>query len=107
LGVSPTDEELRIHRSVADGGIAGESLPLSETRGWLNKLLRANRVHEIYPKHAFEGMLGQFWIAAAHRSIEAGRPAAREFFRSRLAFRVGADECIRLLLHAARSSVRT
>jgi hypothetical protein len=51
----------------------------------LEKLLRSNEVHEIYPKRAFEQLLGQYWFASACRNLGAGRPAVTRFINSPLA----------------------
>jgi hypothetical protein len=48
-------------------------------------LLRSNEVHEIYPKRAFEQLLGQYWFASACRNLGAGRPAVTRFINSPLA----------------------
>jgi hypothetical protein len=73
----------------------------------LEKLLRSNEVHEIYPKRAFEQLLGQYWFASAYRNLAAGRPAVTRFIKSPLARCVGLGNRVRLVGHAAKRFVRS
>jgi glycosyltransferase involved in cell wall biosynthesis len=107
LGLTPTDEELFVHRWVAINWPAGEVLSQLDVGDWLGKLLRANEKHEIYPMPAFEQTLGRFWLATAYRTLGAARPALKVFMDSPLAHRVGIDERMRLLAHAAKCAIRT
>ncbi len=106
LGLTPTEEELFIHRWVSAGGPAGEILPLSDTGSWLEKLLHANEAHERYPRPDFEQLLGRFWLAAAYRNLAAGRPALTRFIGSPLARCVDWKNRARLVGHAAKRAVR-
>ena len=106
LGLTPTEEELFIHRWVSTGGPAGEILPLSDTGSWLEKLLHANEAHERYPRPDFEQLLGRFWLAAAYRNLAAGRPALTRFIGSPLARCVDWKNRARLVGHAAKRAVR-
>ena len=107
LRLTPTDEELFVHRWVVMDGPAGEALPQLDVGNWLVKLLRANEKHGIYPRSAFEKTLGQFWLATAYGALGAGRPALKAFMDSPLAHGVDFNKRIRLLAHAAKCSIRT
>jgi hypothetical protein len=107
LGLKPTEEELFIHRWVVAGGPRGEILPLSDMGNWLEKLLRSNEENGLYPRPAFEQLLGQYWLNAAYRNLAAGRPAVSRFIQSPLARCVALKNRIRLVAHAARRAVRS
>jgi glycosyltransferase involved in cell wall biosynthesis len=106
LGLTPTEEELFIHRWVITSGPSGEILPLSELGDWLEKLLRSNEAHGFYPRPTFERLLGQFWLKAAYRNLAAGQPAVSRFIHSPLARCVALKDRIRLVGHAAKRAVR-
>jgi glycosyltransferase involved in cell wall biosynthesis len=106
LGLIPTDEELFVHRWLALDRPAGEVQSQLDVGDWLEKLLRANEKHGIYPRLAFEQILGQFWLAATYRTLRAGRPALKTFMHSPLAHCVEFNKRIRLLGHAAKRAVR-
>jgi hypothetical protein len=106
LGLTPTEKELFIHRWVVAGGPSGEILPLSDLGNWLEELLRANDAHGLYPRPAFEQMLGQFWLNAAYRNLAAGRPTLSRFIHSPLARCIALKHRIRLVAHAARRALR-
>ena len=106
LGLTPTEEELFIHRWVVTCGPSDQILPLSELGNWLGKLLRSNEAHGFYPRPAFEQLLGQFWLKAAYRNLEAGHPALSRFSHSPLARSVALKDRIRLFGYAAKSVLR-
>ena len=106
LGLTPTEGELFVHRWVVAGGPSGEILPLSDLGNWLEKLLRANDAHGLYPRRDFEQMLGQYWLNAAYRNLAAGRPAVSRFIHSPLARCVSFQNRVRLIAHAARRALR-
>jgi glycosyltransferase involved in cell wall biosynthesis len=105
LGLTPTEEELVIHRQVVPGGATGEPPQLSRIRSWLEMLLRANEATGCYPTSAFERLLGKLWLSATYRTLAVGRPGLKEFFASPLARRVEIGERIRLLAHAKKQAV--
>ncbi len=106
LGLTPTEEELFIHRWVVTCGPIDQILSLSELGNWLEKLLRSNEAHGLYPRPAFEQLLGHFWLKAAYRNLEAGQPAISRFSHSPLARNVVLKDRIRLYGYAAKSALR-
>jgi len=106
LGLTPTDEQLSVHRWVAAGASTGEVLSLAETGNWLEELLRSNETHGIYARPAFEQLLGRFWLAAAYRNLAAGRSVLPRFINSPLARGVDLENRARLIGHAAKRVVR-
>jgi len=106
LGLTPTDEQLAVHRWVAAAGSIGEVLPLADAGNWLEELLRANERHRIYPRPVFEQLLGRFWLAAAYRNLAVGRSALSRFLHSPLARCVDLENRARLVGHAAKRAVR-
>jgi glycosyltransferase involved in cell wall biosynthesis len=107
LGLTPTEEDLFIHRQVSPNPLEGEDPPLSDTGSWLAELLRSNEEHGLYSRPAFEQLLGQFWLAAAYRNLAVGRPALTQFFHSPLARYVASKDRIRLVGHAGKRAVRS
>ena len=73
----------------------------------MEKLLRSNEAHGLYPRPAFEQLLGQFWLKAAYRNLAAGQPAVSRFTHSPLARSVALKDRIRLFGYAAKSALRT
>ncbi len=104
LGLTPSEKELFVHRWVATGAPAGETLHLRDVGAWLEKLLRANAERGVYPRDDFERLLGVFWLAAAYRSASCGRLEPVRFLRSPLARHVGFDQKIRWAAHAVKRS---
>ena len=72
----------------------------------MEKLLRSNETHGVYPRPDFEQLLGQFWLKAAYRNLAAGHPALSRFSHSPLARSVAVTDRIRLFGYAAKSAVR-
>jgi len=105
LGLTPSEEERFVHRWVATGRPAGEALDLQEVGAWLEKLLRANADRGVYPRDGFDHLLGVFWLAAAYRAVNCGRLEPARFLRSPLARRVGFDQKLRWVAHAAKRSM--
>jgi hypothetical protein len=73
----------------------------------VEKNLRSNEVREIYPKRAFEQLLGQYWFASAYRNLAAGSPAVTRFINSPRARCVDLGNRVRLVGHAAKRFVRS
>jgi hypothetical protein len=79
---------------------------MAETGNWLEELLRSNETHGIYPRPAFEQLLGRFWLSAAYRNLAVGRSTLPRFINSPLARCVGLENRARLVGHAAKRVVR-
>jgi hypothetical protein len=105
LGLDPSEEERFVHRWVATGVPAGKALHLQEVGAWLEKLIRANAEHAVYPRDVFERQLGAFWLAAAYRAVESGHPEPTRFLFSPLARRVDFNQKIRWVAHAVKRTV--
>jgi len=105
LGLVPAEEDLYVHRRIAAGEGAGEILHLRDVGAWLEKLLRANAEHGVYPRDVFERQLCGFWLASAYRAVESGRPEPACFLFSPLTRRVDFNQKIRWVAHAVKRSV--
>jgi len=105
LGLTPSEEELSVHRWVATGRPAGEALRLRDVGAWLEKLLRANADRGVYPRADFERLLGEFWLATAYRAVGCGRLEPARFLRSPLARHVGLDQKVRWVAHGVKRSM--
>jgi len=105
LGLTPSEVELFVHRSVATRRAAGEALRLSDVGAWLEKLLLENADRGVDQRADFQRLLGEFWLANAYRAAASGRVEPIRFLRSPLARHVDPSRRLRWLAHALKRKV--
>ncbi len=105
LGLTPTEDELFVHRRLASGGTPAEALPFRAIEAWLEKLRRANLARGLYRREVFERQLGRYWLAAAYRALERGRLEPARFLFTPLARRIAFEQKIRWATHALKRTV--
>jgi glycosyltransferase involved in cell wall biosynthesis len=105
LGLTPSDDEHFVHRWIAMGGPQGEALQMCDVESWLGKLLLANANHSVYPRAAFERVLGDFWLMAAYRAVACGRFKPAVFLGSPLSRLVDFGDRMRWLAHGVKRRI--
>ncbi len=73
LGVTPTAQELELHRAIATWRFRPERGFLLQARAWLERLATANQARKAFPEPNFSRLLGQRWFQACNAACGAGR----------------------------------
>jgi len=84
LGISPSEEELKIHRT--NFGYSGENVEnfLQSREAWLEKLINQNRQAKIYPEKLFEKVVAEKWLESCDANARLGLETWKIFRRSPL-----------------------
>ena len=84
LGISPTEEELSLHRSLAASNYEPSFFFIDRADSWLHKLCFANRQKMRYPGQAFDRMLADSWFDMCYNARALGFRLFLRFIRSPL-----------------------
>ncbi len=88
LGLSPTPDQLRLHRAAALGQLPPTEDSLTQTAAWLRQLEEANRQTSQYAPASLDSMLNYVWFRQTMAVVRVmGRRAWAIFRESPLAFR--------------------
>jgi len=72
LGISPSLDELAIHRSISDYAYRKDRDYLKNVDQWLCKLRVANAHHGVYAVESFDRILGQEWYRVCYQARTSG-----------------------------------
>lgn len=77
LGLRVDSEQLQFHRKVGHG-VRMETVPeLERARGWVERLLEANRRTQAFPEAGFRTAVAAVWFRVCRNSAAVGPPAWR------------------------------
>ena len=89
LGISPSEEELHLHRAASMGGLPADSESFGKAEMWLQKIKEANQKALVFEGKALANMLNYIWFRVAMAAVkEMGTDAWLLFRRSGLS-RIG------------------
>jgi glycosyltransferase involved in cell wall biosynthesis len=103
LGIKASDAELDLHRCLGNGGEELKIVLLDEVESWLQRLLVANDVVNLYSKNALRRLCGDIWLKACW--IKDGRITSR-FLRSSLSRNLGLRKRVVFTLSYYRSILK-
>lgn len=88
LGLTPSAEEVKIHRT--NYGYEGNDLLefLKKRETWLEKLIDRNRKTEIYPKKLFEEVVAEKWLESCDANARLGLKTWKMFRNSPLSEKI-------------------
>lgn len=84
LGVHADQDDLQTHNSLGQWNISKGWDYVERVAGWLERLMACNRAGDIFPKLAFEKVLGLYWLATCQRNAQYGLRIRERFYQSEL-----------------------
>jgi len=73
LGLDPSEEEMQIHHNVAKKLFErSDKTELIKARGWLEKIIEANKKTQLYDQKPFVSIASHYWFCACLKSPQKG-----------------------------------
>src|SRR3989339_83604 len=98
LGITPTKEELIVHKYIARFDAPKTEEFIAKAGEWLSKLLAANRANHFYSDSALSFMVGYFWYSLLVRNLSFGKFVFNQFKNSPVSANIPAGKKIKFLL---------
>lgn len=84
LGITPSDEELTLHRQLRHRDFVLDDKFAQSARKWLELLLQQNQKYRAFPQGALEEVLGEIWYDYWHLRHQEGFSVMKNYFASLL-----------------------
>jgi glycosyltransferase involved in cell wall biosynthesis len=84
LGLTPTEDELRLHSSISSGGFEARGEYLNAVNQWLLKIWSANQERNYFDDSVLSAELAKRWYAACNKAANLGMITWEQFQASPL-----------------------
>ena len=86
IGLSPTDDEIYLHRELSLGVVPEpiSMIFLERAHAWLLKIRTANAVNKVFPEPEFTEELSERWFEVCNKSVSCGHSVVNLYFSSPL-----------------------